>query len=171
MLLTHIAHSLFWVIYKSDKKLFSNETLLLLTKSVIIALLVLVVAIPEGLPLAVSIAIVLSINSLKKDSILIKNLESIQTCATLHDICVSKTGILTKGLLKVTRYYIQGKIHKNIEENTFKNSDKISEHLKELLIETIISNCEICLEIGQDFSSDRLPKYLPTGNTFEVGMV
>jgi len=65
------------MLYKSNKNLFSNETLLLLTKSVEIALLILVVAIPEGLPLAVSIAIVLSINSLKKDNILIKNLESI----------------------------------------------------------------------------------------------
>ena len=148
VLLTHIAYSLFWMTYSSDKELFSNETLLLLTKSVVIALLVLVVAIPEGLPLAVSIAIVLSINSLKKDNILIKNLESIQTCATIHDICVSKTGILTKGFLKVTRYHIQGKIHKNIEENSFKSSDKISNYLKELIIETIISNCEICLEIG-----------------------
>jgi len=77
VLLTHVAHSLFWMLYKSNKNLFSNETLLLLTKSVEIALLILVVAIPEGLPLAVSIAIVLSINSLKKDNILIKNLESI----------------------------------------------------------------------------------------------
>ena len=75
VLLTHVAYSLFWMTYLSDKELFSNETLLLLTKSVVIALLVLVVAIPEGLPLAVSIAIVLSINSLKKDNILIKNLK------------------------------------------------------------------------------------------------
>jgi magnesium-transporting ATPase (P-type) len=36
-----------------------------------------IVAIPEGLPLAVSIAMALSINSLKKDEILIKNLESV----------------------------------------------------------------------------------------------
>ena len=55
------------------------------------------VAIPEGLPLAVSIAMALSVKSLKKDEILIKNLEAIQTCATLHDNCVGKTGTLTKG--------------------------------------------------------------------------
>jgi len=38
-----------------------------------------IVAIPEGLPLAVSIAMALSISKLKKDEILIKNLESIQS--------------------------------------------------------------------------------------------
>ena len=57
--------------------------------------MILIVSIPEGLPLAVSIAMALSINSLKKDEILIKNLESVQTCAMLHDICVGKTGTLT----------------------------------------------------------------------------
>jgi len=35
---------------------------------------------------------------------LIKNLESIQMCATLHDICVGKTGTLTKGHLRVRKY-------------------------------------------------------------------
>jgi P-type E1-E2 ATPase len=62
------------------------------------------VAIPEGLPLAVSIAMALSINSLKKDKILIKNLESVQTCAMLHDICVGKTGTLTESNMSVAKY-------------------------------------------------------------------
>ena len=72
----------------------------------ITAVVILIVAIPEGLPLAVSIAMALSIENLKKDKILIKNLESIQTCATVHDICVGKTGTLTEGHLKVSRYQL-----------------------------------------------------------------
>lgn len=66
-------------------------------KTIIIAIVILIVAIPEGLPLAVSIAMALSVDNLKNDNILIKNLEAVQTCAMLHDICVSKTGTLTKG--------------------------------------------------------------------------
>jgi Ca2+-transporting ATPase len=84
--------------------LFSNETLLKIGKIAIVAVVIMIVAIPEGLPLAVSIAMALSINSLKKDAILIKNLESVQTCAMLHDICVGKTGTLTKGKLSVTKF-------------------------------------------------------------------
>jgi P-type E1-E2 ATPase len=80
-----------------DGGLFSNKTLLKISESAIIAVVLMMVAIPEGLPLAVSIAMALSVKSLKKDEILIKNLEAIQTCATLHDICVGKTGTLTKG--------------------------------------------------------------------------
>jgi P-type E1-E2 ATPase len=73
-------------------------------KIAIIAVVLMIVAIPEGLPLAVSIAMALSINSLKKDEILIKNLESVQTCAMLHDICVGKTGTLTKGIMNVEKF-------------------------------------------------------------------
>jgi P-type E1-E2 ATPase len=83
---------------------FSNETLLAIGKCFITAVVILIVAIPEGLPLAVSIAMALSIDNLKNDEILIKNLESIQTCATVHDICVGKTGTLTEGRLKVAKY-------------------------------------------------------------------
>lgn len=65
------------VILTTDAVFFSNETLLKVGKIVIVAVVIMIVAIPEGLPLAVSIAMALSINSLKKDAILIKNLESV----------------------------------------------------------------------------------------------
>jgi len=86
--------------------LFSNDTLLEFGKIAIVAVVILIVSIPEGLPLAVSIAMALSINKLKKDNILIKNLEAVQTCAMLHDVCVSKTGTLTQGKLSVVSYQI-----------------------------------------------------------------
>ena len=46
-------------------------------KIVILAVCILIVAIPEGLPLAVSIAMAMSINRLKQDEILIKKLEAV----------------------------------------------------------------------------------------------
>lgn len=90
--------------FQGEHELFSNDTLLELGKIAIVAVVILIVAIPEGLPLAVSIAMALSINNLKKDEILVKNLESIQTCAMLHEICVGKTGTLTKGKLNVAKF-------------------------------------------------------------------
>jgi P-type E1-E2 ATPase len=75
-------------------------------KIAIFAVVLLIVAIPEGLPLAVSIAMALSINKLKEDQILVKNLESVQTCAMLHNICVGKTATLTKGKLNVAKFQL-----------------------------------------------------------------
>lgn len=88
------------------EEFFSSYTLITILKTIIVAIVLLVVAIPEGLPMAVSIAMALSTNNMKKDKILIKNLESVQTCAMLHDICVGKTGTLTQGKLDVARYQI-----------------------------------------------------------------
>lgn len=48
-----------------------------ISKAAIFSVVLMMVAIPEGLPLAVSIAMALSVKSLKKDEILIKNLEAI----------------------------------------------------------------------------------------------
>jgi magnesium-transporting ATPase (P-type) len=78
-ILSVLTHTIFLIglILFDARPLFSNDTLLELGKIAIIAVVILVVSIPEGLPLTVSIAMALSINSLKKDNILIKNLEAV----------------------------------------------------------------------------------------------
>jgi Ca2+-transporting ATPase len=103
-----ISHLLFLMlmILFSDKSMFSNDTLLEILNICIVAVVLMIVAIPEGLPLAVSIAMALSISRLKDDEILIKNLESVQSAAMLHDLCISKTGTMTKGKLRVVRYQV-----------------------------------------------------------------
>jgi len=111
----------------------------------------LIVSIPEGLPLAVSLAMALSTNSLKKDEILIKNLESIQTCAMLHELCISKTGTLTKGKLNVTKYQLfdQAQIIDNEREscpNAFNTRLDMNSELKDIVKECIISNTDVRIE-------------------------
>jgi P-type E1-E2 ATPase len=153
-----------------DEKLslLSNESLLKINKIAIVAVVVMIVAIPEGLPLAVSIAMALSINSLKKDNILIKNLESVQTCAMLHDICVGKTGTLTKGKMSVSRFQLAKNLLVYDSTPAFFNSSgcDVSEELKELVRESIIANSDVRIEIDNNEY-----KYVAMGSAIEVGMV
>jgi P-type E1-E2 ATPase len=82
----------------STEGLFSNHTLMKLTKVAIFALVLYVVIVPEGLGVAVQIALSQSVHKLKKDSkILIKNHQALQKAGTVQEICISKTGMLTKG--------------------------------------------------------------------------
>lgn len=104
--LTHLVFLFLMVLFSEESSLFSNQTLLEVLNICIYAVVLLIVAIPEGLPLAVSIAMALSISRMKQDEILIKNLESVQSAAMLHDICISKTGTMTKGKLTVVEYQI-----------------------------------------------------------------
>lgn len=55
----------------------------------------------------------MSVDSMKKDNILIKKLESVQMCALLDEICVGKTGTLTKGDMHVASYQFlaEAKVH------------------------------------------------------------
>lgn len=103
--LTQVAYCFFFVLF-SEEAVVSNYTLMRVLRAGIIAICILIVAIPEGLPLAVSVAMALSITKMKNDKILIKNVESVQKCAILHDICVGKTGTLTEGDLHVASYQL-----------------------------------------------------------------
>jgi len=184
---THLLHFICVVLF-SERSMFSTESLLEVAKIVIIALVLLIVAIPEGLPLAVSIAMAMSIESLKKDEILIKNIESIQTCAMLHDICVSKTGTLTKGKLSVKKYHIcaQDAVIRDgmgPDEDYDESKDffvkqlNIAQEIKEIIMESVISNTDVRIEIKDEkaFDDDHReyvePKFRPVGQPLEVGLV
>ena len=103
IVLAQILNLMIVIMTVEDKLFLSGDTMSDLLHIFIIALCILIVAIPEGMPLAVSLAMALSIDKLKNDSILIKNLEAIQICATLHDVCIGKTGTLTMNHMSVKK--------------------------------------------------------------------
>lgn len=107
----------------------------------------------------------LSVDNLKKDNILIKNLESVQTCAMLHDICVSKTGTLTKGKLVVKSCHLGDFSNKaeSVGSNFFQTGNQA---VKDLIKETIISNTDVRIEMNKTTF-----KYEPQGQALEVGFI
>lgn len=122
-LLVIVTQTIFLILemtFRGDRELFSSNTLLHIAKIAITAVCILIVAIPEGLPLAVSIAMALSINKLKNENILIKNLNAIQTCAMLHDICIGKTGIITEGIMNVVKFQI-------CDQDTVIDNDRVND--------------------------------------------
>lgn len=109
IMIAFVLSSLIWVllfVLYTDTNLLSNETMLKLIHVGIVAVVILIVAIPEGLPLSVSLAMSFSVNKLKNENILIKNVESIERMAMCHEVCVSKTGCLTTGEMSVAQYQL-----------------------------------------------------------------
>jgi magnesium-transporting ATPase (P-type) len=76
---TQLIYTIFFVLLSDDEnaQLISNYTLMRIFRIGILAICILIVAIPEGLPLAISIAMALSISNMKRDKILIKNVEAV----------------------------------------------------------------------------------------------
>ena len=61
----------------------------------IIAIVLIVSAVPVGLHLTVRIAIAFSVNKMCLENNLVKSLAAYETIGELTDICTDKTGILT----------------------------------------------------------------------------
>lgn len=79
----------------TGQKLLSNETLTTILEYFTIAVAVIIVAVPEGLPLSISIAMAFSIDTLKRDNLLVKNLAAVEQMGQVTEICTGKTATLT----------------------------------------------------------------------------
>jgi P-type Ca2+ transporter type 2C len=67
----------------------------------IISLTVLIIAVPEGLPLAVTLALAFASNRMLKDNNLVRQLQACEIMGNVTNICSDKTGTLTQNKMKV----------------------------------------------------------------------
>jgi len=82
-----------------------REELAMLVDYVILAITVLAVAVPEGLPLAVTLSLAFSSNKMMSDQNLVKQLDSCETMGCATTICTDKTGTLTANKMTVRAMY------------------------------------------------------------------
>ncbi|KAG5486205.1 hypothetical protein LSCM1_07325 [Leishmania martiniquensis] len=67
---------------------------------------IVVVAVPEGLPLAVTIALAYSQNKMHDDNNQVRRLRACETMGNATQICSDKTGTLTQNLMSVVQGYV-----------------------------------------------------------------
>ncbi|KAM3610105.1 uncharacterized protein V6R79_025435 [Siganus canaliculatus] len=113
-----------------------------LVKFFIIGVTVLVVAVPEGLPLAVTISLAYSVKKMMKDNNLVRHLDACETMGNATAICSDKTGTLTMNRMTVVQTYIAGRYNKKVPE-----PDLIPPKILELLIMGIGVNCAYTTKI------------------------
>ena len=123
----------------SGISIWTSHELDVLVNAFIIAVTVIVVAIPEGLPMAVTIALAYSVDKMKREHNLVKHLDKSEAMGNVNNVCTDKTGTLTLGVMRVCAFYIE-------EQDIRLNKDKINDNnLRDLVWNCIYKNIT-CVE-------------------------
>ena len=104
--------------------------------SVMIAVTLIVVAVPEGLPMAVTLSLAFSMKRLMKQNTLPRTMHACETMGAVSVICSDKTGTLTQNQMKVVGTLFPGL------ENQKLGSDKNSSLLKECIAVNTTANLD-----------------------------
>ncbi|KAI8550078.1 hypothetical protein RHMOL_Rhmol06G0076200 [Rhododendron molle] len=119
----------------------SGEDALEMLEYFAIAVTIVVVAVPEGLPLAVTLSLAFAMKKMMNDKALVRHLAACETMGSATCICSDKTGTLTTNHMTVVKACIGGKIKEissSMDTDTF-CSDIPDSSLK-MLIQSIFNN-------------------------------
>ena len=85
---------------------FTNRTQVLgdLIMAATLGITVIVMAVPEGLPMMITVVLSANMRRMLKDNVLVRKLVGIETSGSLNILFTDKTGTLTKGCLEVTTF-------------------------------------------------------------------
>lgn len=133
-------------------------------KFFIIGVTVLVVAVPEGLPLAVTISLAYSVKKMMKDNNLVRHLDACETMGNATAICSDKTGTLTMNRMTVVQAYIGGTHYR---QNP--NPDDFPPNVLDLIVNSISINCAYTSKILPPEKEGGLPRQV--GNKTECGLL
>ena len=123
--------------------IFTSHELDVIVNAFIIAVTVIVVAIPEGLPMAVTIALAYSVDKMKREHNLVKHLDKSEAMGNVNNVCTDKTGTLTLGVMRVCAFFIEGQDIK-LSNNKINDQD-----LRDLIWRCIYKNIT-CVETVDD---------------------
>uniref|UniRef100_A0A8C9X113 Calcium-transporting ATPase n=1 Tax=Sander lucioperca TaxID=283035 RepID=A0A8C9X113_SANLU len=133
-------------------------------KFFIIGVTVLVVAVPEGLPLAVTISLAYSVKKMMKDNNLVRHLDACETMGNATAICSDKTGTLTMNRMTVVQAFIAEKHYKKVPE-----PENIPSSILDMLILGIAVNCAYTTKIMPPEKEGGLPRQV--GNKTECSLL
>ncbi|KAF6160132.1 hypothetical protein GIB67_016568 [Kingdonia uniflora] len=111
----------------------SSTDALVLVDYFAIAVTIIVVAVPEGLPLAVTLSLAFAMKKLMNDKALVRNLAACETMGSASCICTDKTGTLT------TNHMILDKIWISEETKVISGNSNSGDTLKSTISEEVLS--------------------------------
>eukprot|EP00003_Mantamonas_plastica_P001222 TRINITY_DN1087_c0_g2_i4.p1 TRINITY_DN1087_c0_g2~~TRINITY_DN1087_c0_g2_i4.p1 ORF type:complete len:967 (+),score=388.13 TRINITY_DN1087_c0_g2_i4:147-3047(+) len=127
----------------------------------IIAVTIVVVAIPEGLPLAVTISLAYSMRKMMEDKNLVRHLAACETMGGATNICSDKTGTLTLNEMTVDEIYYCGEHFKKVPK-----AEQVPQRLMELYMEGASVNSTAFFQMDEKKKME-----VPVGNKSEGALI
>ncbi|MBQ8691374.1 MAG: calcium-translocating P-type ATPase, PMCA-type [Phascolarctobacterium sp.] len=146
----------------------SNTPALLsdLVQAIILGIIIIVMAVPEGLPLMIAIVSSLNMRKMLNDNVLVRKLVGIETAGSLNILFTDKTGTITKGKLEVVRF-ITG------DKEEFVDFAELPAKIKELTYENVVLNTSATVTdgkiIGGNMTENALSKFIGDYRTQNIG--
>ncbi|MDR3342157.1 MAG: calcium-translocating P-type ATPase, PMCA-type [Treponema sp.] len=106
-------------------------------QAIMLAVIIIVMAVPEGLPLMIAIVSALNMGKMLKDNVLVRKIAGIETAGSLNILFSDKTGTITKGQLETVVFVdgsgadykrydaVPGKLHNLLSLNINYNTSAI----------------------------------------------
>ena len=145
-----------------------------LVRFLIVAITIIVVAIPEGLPLAVTISLAYSVGKMKDENCLVRRIDASETMGGADQICTDKTGTLTKNQMETKAIFVFGKVIAEGELKQWNLDNATRDHI----VDSVLYNCSSYVEekkpedLAKEMDPEKkLQPYAAMGNCTEQGLI
>lgn len=137
-----------------------------LCEDLTLCIILIIVAIPEGLPMSVAVSLAHTTKQMQKiDSILVRNLTAPEKMAQVNEMVVGLTGTVTTGEMEVAKIYSQ-----NITIATQHRKDTLKYcALSQPMVQLIEDACLFCNEAHIEISPEA--EYTPVGSDTEASIL
>lgn len=153
-----------YIVYDISQQGWSQKYISHFISSFITAVTIIVVAVPEGLPLAVTLSLAYAVGRMKKENNLVRHLGACETMGGATNICSDKTGTLTTNVMTVVKLWAL--------ENTYTQEaflpDMLLPEFSDLLCNGVIFNSTAEMKVENGTFG---PKINYIGNRSECAML
>lgn len=136
-------------------------------RAIIMGLVVLIIAVPEGLPLAFTFSLAYCVRHMYHDRSLVRHVDVVESMGNITAICCNKTGVITQNRQHVAKSWLIGELNSG-DPRTYMKSGRIPVSFLDNLGKAIAINTYYSSLI-EPAGSDNLP--VQTGNKTDCSVL